>query len=39
MFPYIHLRGAAVPGVNTYLPLRTYREGEHMTFRVCGAWS
>ena len=34
-----HLRGVAVPGVNTYLPLPKYREGEHMPFHGRDAWS
>lgn len=33
------LRGAAVPGVNCYLPLPKYRDGEHMSFRDRDAWS
>lgn len=31
------LRGNAVPGVNTYLPRPTYREGDHMAFAGCDA--
>jgi phytanoyl-CoA hydroxylase len=33
------LRGVAAPGVNTYLPLPKYREGEHMSFQGRDAWS
>ena len=33
------LRGAAVPGVNSYLPLPKYRDGEHMSFQDRDAWS
>jgi phytanoyl-CoA hydroxylase len=33
------LRGAAVPGVNTYLALPKYLAGEHLPFRDCEAWS
>jgi phytanoyl-CoA hydroxylase len=34
-----HLRGEAVPGVNTYLPRPKYRAGEHMSFHDHDAWS
>ena len=32
------LRGAAVPGVNEYLPRPQYVAGRHMAFRGCEAW-
>jgi ectoine hydroxylase-related dioxygenase (phytanoyl-CoA dioxygenase family) len=32
------LRGAAVPGVNDYLPRPRYVEGEHLPFRGCEEW-
>jgi phytanoyl-CoA hydroxylase len=34
-----HLRGQAIPGVNTYLPLPKYREGEHMSFQGREVWT
>ncbi|MFA6107738.1 MAG: phytanoyl-CoA dioxygenase family protein [Candidatus Latescibacterota bacterium] len=33
------LRGAAVPGINQYLPRPRYREGKHLRFRGCEAWA
>lgn len=33
------LRGKAVAGINQYLALPKYREGEHMPFRGCESWS
>ena len=33
------LRGAAVPGVNSYLPRPKYVAGKHMAFRGCEAWA
>ena len=32
-------RGNPVDGVNDYLPLPRYIEGEHMSFRGCDAWT
>lgn len=33
------LRGEAVTGTNNYLPYPAYREGEHVPFRGCEAWT
>lgn len=33
------LRGAAVPGVNRYLPRPAWKAGEHLPFRGCEQWT
>jgi ectoine hydroxylase-related dioxygenase (phytanoyl-CoA dioxygenase family) len=38
-WPYaLHVRGAAVPGVNVYQPRPKWVAGVHMPFRGCEAW-
>ena len=32
------LRGEAVAGINDYLPVPSYRDGEHMPFQGCERW-